>query len=100
MQKQSSPANVHGFEECAELVASAITDLRNVAYLLHPPLMDEVGLSSVVPEYVRGFEKRSGVRVHVDGSEEVGRLDDNREMTLSELFKRVSAISIAIPAAP
>jgi len=41
-------------------------DLRTISYLLHPPLLDELGLGSALRWYVDGFEKRSGIRVQLN----------------------------------
>ena len=38
-------------------------ETRTISHLLHPPLLDEVGLASAVQWYVEGFEKRSGIKV-------------------------------------
>jgi PAS domain S-box-containing protein len=87
MQKESSAANVHRFKECRELITSATAEIRNLSYLLHPPLIDEVGLASAVAEYARGFEKRSGLSVQVEISQDFGRLDRNREITLFRIIQ-------------
>ena len=47
--------------------------MRTLAYLLHPPLLDESGLLSAVRWYAEGFTKRSGVQVALELGE-VGRL--------------------------
>jgi signal transduction histidine kinase len=41
-------------------------DLRTISYLLHPPLLDELGLGSALRWYVDGFEKRSGIQVRLE----------------------------------
>jgi signal transduction histidine kinase len=41
-------------------------DLRTFAYLLHPPLLDEVGLRPAVRWYVEGFTSRSGIQVDLN----------------------------------
>ena len=87
MQKDSSPSNARKFEECRELIASAAGEIRNLSYLLHPPLIDEVGLASAVAEYVQGFQKRSGLTVQFEISSDVGRLDGNREITLFRIVQ-------------
>ncbi len=53
-------------EECAR-------EVRTLAYLLHPPLLEEAGLLSAVHWYAEGFAKRSGIDVVAD-LDEVGRL--------------------------
>jgi PAS domain S-box-containing protein len=87
MQRDSSPANLHRFQECREMITSATAEIRNLSYLLHPPLIDEVGLASAVAHYAEGFEKRSGLKVQVEISREFGRLDKNRELTLFRILQ-------------
>ncbi len=41
-------------------------DLRTISYLLHPPLLDELGLGSALRWYADGFKKRSGIEIHLD----------------------------------
>ena len=38
-------------------------DIRTISYLLHPPLLDEVGLLPALDWYVVGFSERSGIQV-------------------------------------
>jgi signal transduction histidine kinase len=82
MEKDSSDANRRKFEECREMIGSATAEIRNLSYLLHPPMMDEVGLASALAEYARGFEKRSGLSIQVQISQDVGRLEAMRELAL------------------
>jgi signal transduction histidine kinase len=42
---------------------TCINETRTISHLLHPPLLDEVGLASAIQWYVEGFEKRSGINV-------------------------------------
>lgn len=87
MQKESSVANVHKFEECRDLINTASEEIRNLSYLLHPPMMDELGLAASLSLYAEGFEKRSGISIQVEVSPEVGRLDANREITLFRIIQ-------------
>ena len=87
MQQDSSPANLRRFEECMDLVNAAIAQIRNLSYLLHPPLIDELGLASAVAEYVQGFVKRSGLSIQIDISEEVGRFDKDCEIAFFRIIQ-------------
>ena len=62
-------------EECAE-------EIRTLAYLLHPPLLDELGLAAAVRDYVLGFSKRSGIQVAVDTPPDLERQPDAVEIAL------------------
>ena len=78
LQREWSAAHLSAFEDCLELVNAVTADIRNLSYLFHPPLIDELGLPSVVREYAQGFQNRSGVRVQVEVSHQVGRLGEDR----------------------
>ena len=45
-----------------------------MSYLLHPPLLDEVGFNAAAEWYVEGFAKRSGIKAKLDFAKESGRL--------------------------
>lgn len=47
--------------EVSMLIDHAIQQIRSMSYLLHPPLLDEVGLQSALQWYLEGFAKRSGI---------------------------------------
>ncbi len=44
----------------------ALSKVRNISYLLHPPLLDESGLLPALHWYFDGLEKRSELRVRFD----------------------------------
>ncbi len=48
----------------------AIQQVRSMSHLLHPPLLDEVGLSSALEQYLEGFTKRSGIETSIEGPSE------------------------------
>ena len=49
--------------EISNLIDHAIQQVRSISYLLHPPLLDEIGLQSALQFYLEGFTKRSGIEV-------------------------------------
>ena len=61
-------------DDSIELTEQSIREIRTLSYLLHPPLMDELGLVSTLQWYATGFEQRSGIAVAVDANEDIGRL--------------------------
>jgi PAS domain S-box-containing protein len=46
-----------------ELVDSAVASVRNLSYLLHPPLLDEAGLRAALHWYVDGMVQRSKIQI-------------------------------------
>jgi two-component system, NarL family, sensor kinase len=67
--------------ESRSLAAQCVQEVRTMAYLLHPPLFEEIGLVSAVRWYVTGFMKRSGIHVAMS-LDEIGRLPRPIEMAL------------------
>lgn len=50
-------------ENIHKQVDNAISTIRNLSYLLHPPLLDETGLRSALHWYVEGLVKRSNIEI-------------------------------------
>jgi PAS domain S-box-containing protein len=73
--------------EASTLAQDCITETRTVSHLLHPPLLDEMGLSSAARWFVNGFADRSGVRIALDAPENLPRLPDAVEITLFRVLQ-------------
>jgi signal transduction histidine kinase len=59
--------------ESRSLAEECSREVRTLAYLLHPPLLDEAGLLLALRWFAEGFAKRSGIHVVLDLAD-VGRL--------------------------
>jgi two-component system NarL family sensor kinase len=55
-------------------------EIRTVSYLLHPPLLDENGLSEAIAWYVEGLRERTGLQITHNISENFGRLPSEIEL--------------------
>jgi len=64
------------------LVREMSSEVRTISHLLHPPLLDEAGLSSALRWYVDGFAQRSGIRVDLDLPQNQGRLPSELETAI------------------
>ena len=73
--------------EIAGLAGRALQEIRTTSYLLHPPLLDEIGLSSAARWYVEGFSKRSGIQVDMDFPSSSERLPSDIEMGLFRILQ-------------
>jgi signal transduction histidine kinase len=73
--------------ESGELVERVIAELRTISYLLHPPMLDDLGLEDVLPWYAAGFASRSGINVSVDVQTHFGRLAHEVELTLFRIVQ-------------
>ena len=68
--------------ESSGLIDGVMQEVRTLSYLLHPPLLDDLGLEYVLPWYAAGFSKRSGIGVALQIAPDVGRLPSDIELTL------------------
>ena len=68
--------------DCLATIEQCAQEIRTLSYLLHPPLLDELGLAAAVRNYVEGFSKRSGVQVALDAPPDLERLPDEVEIAL------------------
>ena len=73
--------------ETIALVSDTSTEIRTISYLLHPPLLDEVGLTSAVKWYVEGVARRSGFKVEMDFADDLGRLNRPLEIALFRVIQ-------------
>ena len=64
------------------LVNDMSSDIRTISYLLHPPLLDEAGLSSALTWYIKGFSERSKIEVDLRIPRDFGRLSRDLETAI------------------
>lgn len=48
------------------LADQALQEIRTTSYLLHPPLLDEIGFTAAAEWYIEGFAKRSGINAKLE----------------------------------
>jgi PAS domain S-box-containing protein len=70
-----------------ELAEQSSKEIRTLSYLLHPPLLDELGLTSALKWYAEGFAERSGLVVDLEVCPDLGRLHQELELTLFRIVQ-------------
>jgi PAS domain S-box-containing protein len=78
---------IRKLDEAVEMTKACASEIRTISHLLHPPLLDELGLGSTVRWYVEGFASRSGIRVATEIPEELGRLGHDVELVLFRVLQ-------------
>jgi PAS domain S-box-containing protein len=73
--------------DARKMVRDLSREIRSLSYLLHPPLLDELGLASALEEYVRGFGRRSGIELELEMPVDVGRLSPESETALFRIMQ-------------
>src|SRR5260370_37583447 len=64
-----------------------LIETRTMAPLLHPPLLDELGLSAASKLHVAGFSERSGIPVTLTTTPELKRLPFEQELGLFRILQ-------------
>jgi two-component system NarL family sensor kinase len=62
-------------------------EIRTLSYLLHPPLLDELGLSSAVKWYLAGFTSRTGILMETEIPSDIQRLSPDAEVAIFRVLQ-------------
>ncbi len=70
------------------MVDRAIQQVRSISHLLHPPLLDEVGLISALRWFLEGLTERSGIKIRLEvDSPDLGRLKSELETAIFRIVQ-------------
>ena len=84
---QLSASAASAVSENLRLVEQVSNEIRTLSHLLHPPLLDEIGLLSALKWYIEGFSERSKIKVTSDISSDLGRLPRDVELSLFRIVQ-------------
>lgn len=68
--------------ECGELARTSLQEVRTFSYVLHPPLLDELGVFSALRTFIEGFAERSGILVDLELPDRSIRVPRELETTI------------------
>jgi signal transduction histidine kinase len=77
--------------ETIDLLDRSIAETRTISYLLHPPLLDDMGFFFAAKWYLEGFAERSGMDVKMEIPEHTERLPLSVEMALFRVLQECLA---------
>jgi len=84
---RQNPLLANAIQEGQQLVQELGKEIRTTSYLLHPPLLEENGLSEAIPWYVQGLTERSGLTIDLRISENFGRLPGEVELAVFRIVQ-------------
>ena len=73
--------------ESKELIENALKEVRTLSHLLHPPMLDEVGLLPAIRWYANGFAQRSGIQVELELPTNLRRLPSELETAVFRVLQ-------------
>jgi len=84
---RKDPALAKEVQNAEELVQHLAREIRTTSYLLHPPLLDEAGISSALSWYVQGLAERSRLEIDLQVPDNFGRLPSEMELVIFRLVQ-------------
>ena len=103
LKKKLAAPEKQNLSDAIQLVDRTIQQVRSISHLLHPPLLDEVGLLSALRWYLDGLTNRSGIKTHLEVQpDDLPRLANELETTvfriiqeaLSNVFRHAKAHNV------
>jgi len=88
LKKESPvPALPEVVDSCQRMAEQGLSETRTLSYLLHPPMLDELGFQHAVRWFVEGFSNRSKIAVRLKFSEPFQRLPKQVELVLFRVIQ-------------
>jgi PAS domain S-box-containing protein len=79
---KGSPAQPELWSQATEILEQCVSEVRTLSCLLHPPMIEELGLVSSARWFVDGLSQRTGIRVSLDAPRGLPRLPAVIELVL------------------
>jgi signal transduction histidine kinase len=80
LQNRLDGASSRPLEDALEVTESALQSVRDLSHLLHPALLDDLGLAAAVDWYLQSYGKRHEVRVALNQDGMTERVDPQIEI--------------------
>jgi two-component system sensor histidine kinase UhpB len=74
-------------KDAQDLIQDLTQEIRTTSYLLHPPMLDESGLSSALRWYIDGLMARSGLSIELNIPDDLERLPPDVELAIFRLVQ-------------
>jgi PAS domain S-box-containing protein len=74
-------------KDVRDLIEGLSKEIRTTSYLLHPPMLDELGLASALGWYLEGLQQRSGLSIELNIPADFGRLAPEVELAIFRLVQ-------------
>lgn len=82
-----APEARHALSESLSLTRQSLQEIRSFSYLIHPPMLDELGLVSALRIFIEGFSQRSGMHVHLEAPVSRPKLPTQLESTVFRVIQ-------------
>jgi signal transduction histidine kinase len=73
--------------EARAIAEAALQSVRDLSQLLHPSMLDDLGLPDTLDSYLRSFSKRTGIRAHLTHEQMDERLSPELEVCVYRIVQ-------------
>jgi signal transduction histidine kinase len=73
--------------DCVDLVRTCAREIRSVSYRLHPPLLDEFGLTAALRSFAEEYTQRTGISMELQLPEILRRLPHDVEIGIFRIVQ-------------
>lgn len=87
LEKCQGDARMDALAGSLKMIEQCTMEVRTMSHLLHPPLLEEVGLASAIPWYSDGFAERSGIKVELQMPANMARMPQAVELVLFRVLQ-------------
>ncbi len=87
LTQQNDAQALNQIAEAQKILQQLTQEIRTTSYLLHPPLLDEVGLAAALKWYVEGVEERSGLDISLNLPDELDRFSRETELVIFRIVQ-------------
>jgi PAS domain S-box-containing protein len=84
---QITPSTAELIKQNSSFVSSLSAEIRTISHLLHPPLLDEVGLGAGLRGFIEGFCDRSKIVVELEISPDMPRFHSDLETAIFRIVQ-------------
>ena len=96
---ETTPSTAEEVAACSKLLDQCMREVRTIFVSSVSPMLDEIGLKSAIPWYLKGFSSRSGIETTFNMSEDFARLVETQNWFFSGCFKNLSPMCSDTPKA-
>jgi PAS domain S-box-containing protein len=82
-----SPKAASALSENSKLISEISAEIRTISHLLHPPLLDEVGLTFALTWYVEGLAQRANMKISLEVPPGLPRLPQTIELAIFRIVQ-------------
>ena len=81
-KRENSIGNNTKLDEALRVLDSALSEVRTLSHLLHPPNLELLGLGPSLAWLAEGFEKRTGIQTHLEAPRELPSFSSTAATTI------------------